>query len=334
MQTPEVLDSFTPIPQRIFKPRVSEPIDQQGILSPRCPKRVSSQSCDRPVTRLEMVLEASDEDFSAGLEHASRESQDHSESDRQQDEAEANVISRNPMSLWESLDMELGSASSIHSQGTPDRQESPFLLLRKLRKSKSALSRHHGLSTLTVSSTTPSAQASNKLRKKMRSASSPMLRVPGSQISNDLPNGVQQIGGGIGYSPIIAPPARPRSIYRTALRSCQSLFFTGLPTLRHKLSMRSMRVSPESSEPEIPAEIEHNHNTMTIMQGIYGNSWTIGMPATIPVALDNVTSPSNDSEGPLTPDSIPFKPPVGITMDDGGSTDLQLVSSSGLRLHM
>ncbi|KAH7922403.1 hypothetical protein BV22DRAFT_660257 [Leucogyrophana mollusca] len=331
--SPEDLDSFTPIPQRIFKPRGNpELTNLQDSLLSRCPKRGSSQSCERTGTRLEIVHEASDEESSVEIERVSRGLQGLMD-DHQIEEDRVEHSPGAPVSLWDALDMELGSMSSINSANCADTLDPSFPRPRKLRKSQSAVLRDRGVSTLTVSSTTPSVPTHKKLRKRMRSTSSPMLRPTLPQPLHNLPNGVQQIGNGIGYNPVASPARRPESVYRTALRSCQSLFSAGLPALRYKLSKRSLRESLEPSEPETTTEAEHAQNVMTVMREIYGNNWTLGM---VPVPMDHMdaTSPSNDSEGPLTPESPPFKQPVGIALEDAEPANFRVIPSSGLHLHM
>ncbi|KAG2356509.1 hypothetical protein BDR07DRAFT_440071 [Suillus spraguei] len=200
-----------------------------------------------------------------------------------------------PLSLWDVLDLEINSVSSHYSNSSIVSREEPRENFGSLRKSRSVTFQDRARSNLSIASTVPSTKlhVRNKLRKRMRPASTPTLRSPHlDPLLKELPLGVKQIGYGIGFSPMEPLSSRSKSIYQTAIRACQKL----VPVIRRKLSRKTL----SKREATTPTD---SSDAMVVMRGLYGPTWTLGMEPLPPsAATDTLSATTNDSEGPVTPE--------------------------------
>ncbi|KAH0590067.1 hypothetical protein H2248_000244 [Termitomyces sp. 'cryptogamus'] len=172
-------------------------------------------------------------------------------------------------SFWESLDSEQVLASS----GNPD---PPDLLRRprKLRKCRSSIYPEHRVSALS----TLSLQNLSKLRKFGRSTST----LPQPSPILDLPEGIQQIGGGIGFKYEIPAAARSRdSICTNTPQTCHGFFngrLHGLgiglwrsPTViakaKAKRALKRLVISAGEDDPQ------------AFPTAFRGSNWSLVMPA-------------------------------------------------------
>jgi hypothetical protein len=315
-----LMDSFTPVPQRIVKPKSGSLNAHQDVIL-WTQRRISSQS-----TRLEIVPEASDEEESLNVGQAESSTQDYVRRFRQPS-AVMNLehIPAGPLSLWDALDLEINSVSSHYSNSSTASREEPRENFGTLRKSRSVTFQDRASSTLSIASTVPSAKlhVRNKLRKRMRPASTPTLRSPHlDPLLKELPLGVKQIGYGIGFSPMEPLASRSKSVYRSAIRAYQKL----VPVIRRKISRKFI------SERETPTPIDssRSRDAMIVMRGLYGPTCTLGMESLPPsAATDTLSATTNDSDGPVTPETPFFAQTLGIAHH--GSSTLRLVPSSGLQ---
>ncbi|KAG2338209.1 hypothetical protein BDR05DRAFT_726663 [Suillus weaverae] len=308
------------MPQRIVKPKSgSLNAHQDAILQTQ--RRISSQS-----TRLEIVPEASDEEESLDVGQVESSTQDYLRRFRQPSAVmDLGHTPAGPLSLWDALDLEINSVSSHYSNSSIASREEPREYSGTLRKSRSVTFQDRARSTLSIASTVPSTKlhVRNKLRKKMRPASTPTLRSPHlDPLLKELPLGVKQIGYGIGFSPMEPLSSRSKSVYRSAIRACQKL----VPVIRRKISRKtlSMRETPtlidSSSAPD----------AMVVMRGLYGPTWMLGIESLPPsAATDALSATTNDSEGPVTPETPFFAQTMGIGHHE--SSTLRLVPPSGLQ---
>ncbi|KAG1746857.1 hypothetical protein EDB19DRAFT_329094 [Suillus lakei] len=230
-----------------------------------------------------------------------------------------------PLSLWDALDLEINSVSSHYSNSSTASREEPQENFSTLRKSRSVTFQDRALSTISIASTVPSTKlhVRNKLRKRMRPASTPTLRSPHlDPLLRELPLGVKQIGFGIGFSPMEPLSSRSKSVYRSAIRACQNL----VPVIRRKISRKSLSKRSTST----PIDSSSARDAMVVIRGTYGPTWTLGMESMSPsAATDTLSATTNDSEGPVTPETPFFAQTVGIVHHE--SSTLRLVPSSNLQ---
>ncbi|KAG0703505.1 hypothetical protein DFH29DRAFT_442480 [Suillus ampliporus] len=309
------------MPQRIVKSKGSLNAHQHTI--PQTQRRISSQS-----TRLEIVPEVSYEEESLDAGRVESTTQDCVRRSRQPSAAiDLGRTPGGPLSLWDALDLEINSVSSRYSKSSIASLEEPRENLGMLRKSQSVTFQDRALSTISIASTAPSTKlhVRNKLRKRMRPASTPTLRSPHlDPLLKELPLGVKQIGYGIGFSPMEPFPSRSRSVYRSAIRACQKL----VPVIRRKISSQSL----PKREQHISTSVDSSRarDAMVVMRGIYGPTWTLGMESLPPPsATDTLSTTTNDSEGPVTPETPFFDQTVGVVQHEPST--LRLVPSSGLQ---
>lgn len=316
-----IVDSFTPMPQRIAKPKTGSLNAQKDVIL-KTQRRISSQS-----TRLEIVPEASDEEESLDVGQVESSAQDYVRRFRQRSAVmDLGHTPAGPLSLWDALDLEINSVSSHYSNRSTTSREEPPENFGTLRKSRSVTFQDRARSTLSIASTVPSTKlhAQNKLRKRMRSASTPTLRSPHlDPLLKKLPLGVKQIGYGIGFSPPMEPlSSRSKSVYRSAIRACQKL----VPVIRRKISRKTLSKRKTSS----PTDSSSAHDATVVMRGLYGQTWTLGLESLPPsAATDTLSATTNDSEGPVTPETPFFAQTVGIVHHE--LSTLRLVPSSGLQ---
>ncbi|KAG2134555.1 uncharacterized protein EDB93DRAFT_839857 [Suillus bovinus] len=315
-----IVDSFTPMPQRIVKPKTgSLNTHKDAIL--KIQRRISSQS-----TRLEIVPEASDEEEFLDVGQVESSTQDYVRCFGQRSAVmDLGHTPADPLSLWDALDLEINSVSSHYSNSSTTSREEPREIFGTLRKSRSVTFQDRARSTLSIASTVPSTKlhVRNKLRKRMRPASTPTLRSPHlDPLLKELPLGVKQIGYGIGFSPMEPLSSRSKTVYRSAIRACQKL----VPVIRRKISRKTL----SKRETSTPIDSSNAHDAMVVMRGLYGPTWTLGMESLPPSAVtDTLSATTNDSEGPVTPETPFFAQTVGIVHHEAST--LRLVPSSGLR---
>ncbi|KAG1839650.1 hypothetical protein DFJ58DRAFT_104742 [Suillus subalutaceus] len=315
-----LVDSFTPMPQRIVKPK-SGSLNAHQDATLQNQRRISSQS-----TRLEIVPEASDEEESLDIGQAESNTQAYVRRFSQPSAAmDLGHTPANPLSLWDALDLEINSVSSHYSNSSTASREEPRENFGTLRKSRSVAFQDRAGSALSIASTVPSTKLHirNKLRKRMRPASTPTLRSPHlDPLLKELPLGVKQIGYGIGFSPTEPLSSRSKSVYRSAIRACQKL----VPVIRRKISRKVL----SKRETPTPIDSSSSRDAMVVIRGLYGPTWTLGMESLPPsVATDTLSATTNDSEGPVTPETPFFAQTVGIVHHE--SSTLRLVPSSGLQ---
>jgi hypothetical protein len=314
----KLVDSFTTMPQRIVKSK-SGSLNGHHDAMLQTQRRISSQS-----TRLEIVIEASDEEESLDIGQVESRTQDHVQRFRQPSAImDLGHTPAGPLSLWDTLDLDIDSVSSHYSNSSS--REEPRGNFGTLRKSRSVTFQDRARSSLSIASTIPSTKlhVRNKLRKMMRPASTPTLRSPRlNPLLKELPLGVKQIGYGIGFSPVEPLSSRSKSVYRSAIRACQKL----VPVIRRKISRKAL------SKHETSTSIDSSsaRDSMVVMRGLYGPTWTLGMESLPPsAATDTLSATTNDSEGPVTPETPFFAQTVGIMHHE--SSTLRLVPSSGLQ---
>ncbi|KAG1765203.1 hypothetical protein EDD22DRAFT_968588 [Suillus occidentalis] len=213
----KLVDSFTTMPQRIVKSK-SGSLNGHHDAMAQTQRRISSQS-----TRLEIVIEASDEGESLDVDHVESHTQDHVQRFRQPSPImDLGRTPAEPLSLWDTLDLDIDSVSSHYSNSSTTSREEPRGNFGTLRKSRSVAFQDRARSSLSITSTVPSTRlhVRNKLRKMRRPASTPTLRSPHiDPLLKELPLGVKQIGYGIGFSPVDPFSSRSKSVYRSCYPS-------------------------------------------------------------------------------------------------------------------
>lgn len=316
----KLVDSFTTMPQRIAKSK-SGSLNGHHDAMLQTQRRISSQS-----TRLEIVIEASDEEESLDVGQVASRTEDHVQRFRQPSPiVDLGHPPAGPLSLWDTLDLDIDSVSSHYSNSSTTSREEPRGNFGTLRKSLSVTFQDRARSSLSVANTVPSTKSHvrNKLRKMTRPASTPTLRSPHiDPLLKELPLGVKQIGYGIGFSPVEPLSSRSKSVYRSAIRACQKL----VPVIRRKISRKAL----SKHETSTPIDSSSARDSMVVMRGLYGPTWTLGMEFLPPsAATDTLSATTNDSEGPVTPETPFFTQTVGIVHHE--SSTLRLVPSSGLQ---
>jgi hypothetical protein len=316
----KLVDSFTTMPQRIVKPK-SRSLNTHHDAMLQIQRRISSQSA-----RLEIVPEASNEEESQDVGQVESSTQDHVQRFKQPSAVmDLGHTPAGPLSLWDTLDLDINSVSSQYSNSSTASREGPRENFGTLRKSRSVTFQDRARSALSIASTVPSTKlhVRNKLRKRMRPASTPTLRSPHlDPLLKELPLGVKQIGYGIGFSPMEPLSSRSKSVYRSAIRACQNL----VPVIRRKISRKTL----SKHETSTPIDTNSARDAMVVMHGLYGPTWTLGMESLPPsAATDTLSATTNDSEGPVTPETPFFAQTVGIMHHE--SSTLRLVPSSGLQ---
>ncbi|KAG6902005.1 hypothetical protein C0995_005652 [Termitomyces sp. Mi166 len=213
-----------------------------------------------------------------------------------------NITSRDHLtSFWESLDSEQAPALS-ETSNTPDLVHRP----RKLRKTRSSIYPGHRVSALS----TLSLQNLTKLRKFGRSTSA----LPRPSPILDLPEGIKQIGGGIGFKYNVPAAARSRvSICTNTPQTCHGIFkgrlhglgigLLRLPATKAKAKTRcaleSLVISTRQDDPQVfPTEFR-------------GSNWSFVMPTSRGSRMESggtelesaVNSPVSEP-APLTPTTL------------------------------
>lgn len=273
------------MPQRIVKSKFgSLNVHQDAILQTQ--RRISSQS-----TRLAIIPEVPDEEESLdehGIEcnTQSRLRQPH-----------AAIDTPGPLSFWDALDLEINSTPSNYSQASTAGREEPRARFGILRKSQSVTFQDRSLSISTASIAPSELRVRNKLRKRMRPASTPTLRSP--HFDPLLPIGVKQVGYGIGFSPMEPVASRSTLAYRSAVRACQSL----VPVIRRKISGKSLRKQEQRTSTSVDSNL--TRDAIVVIRDIYGPTWTFGIESmSAPTTTRTPSATTNDSDGSVTPESI------------------------------
>jgi hypothetical protein len=232
--------------------------------------------------------------------------------------------------FWETLTLDEDLASPDHSMTFLDALDlSPSQSRpRKLHKKMSLMSAHRIFSTLSESS----LHVPNKLRKKLRPSSTPTL-LPRTFPSIDLPNGIEQLGHGIGYKYNLLSASRSGVSVSTP-HACRRLFSGNLPIglgLGIGKTKRHPKVIQESDD--------EDGDVIEITSDPYGHPCGLGLGMsgphiTSPLAFTPATTTeitnSPESEVLATPDAIEFTETREAKTDDPNVT-LRLVSS-GLQL--
>ena len=315
------VDTFSPVPQRIVKFTSGSLIMHQDSRL-QTQRRISSQS-----TRLDIIPEvSSDEEESLDEGDVESSTQDCLQHLRQPPAAIDSEGIPGSLSFWDALDLEINSIPSGYSQVSTAGREEPRGLLGMLRKSRSVIFQDRALS-VSVTSTVPSElRIRNKLRKRMRPASTPTLRSPHLDLPlGELPTGVKQTGIDIDFNSMEPVTSHSISVYRSAIRTCKKL----VPVIGRKISRQSLRTKEQLTS--APVDLDRSQDAMVVMREIYGPTWTFGIES-VPASAGTLTpsATTNDSEGPVTPETPFFDHTVGIMQHKESST-LRLVPPSDLR---
>ncbi|PPQ69231.1 hypothetical protein CVT25_006948 [Psilocybe cyanescens] len=234
--------------------------------------------------------------------------------------------------LWAELDKEEQlSTASVITQEFGASNSIPHTKVPKLRKYRSAIHSHR-LFSLNTSS------FHKKLRQKPRSTATLRQARQAEPIDN-LPNGLHQMGSGIGFTYNIPTGAPSKVSVRSFAPSCNHLFHGGFPALNLGLGLGHsprLRVkdrqdhSPASHDPPAAHDHGHSHSPQqeqqprprevgngTFIRDMYRTpSWIFSPPDSLPspMALVNPdpshhssSSPlaaSSDSSGPFTPATL------------------------------
>jgi hypothetical protein len=256
------------------------------------------------------------------------------------------VNSRDRMALfWEMLDSERRSISSVPSL---DYTDTMAVQPRKLRKTRSSIYPEQRFSTLSTLS------LQNKLRKKRKSSSG--LLVPQEKLKPQtvhFPKDIEQIGSGIGFTYTMPVAARSKaSICTTTPRSCHGMFHGRLAGLGLGLRFRNgkAKANRKRALSLTPSQNQgDNQGSPTFMQDFGGSSWSLVLPAMLPVQVEVESpmpstasnSPISDT-GPLTPEGVNYELPTASgkggfeddmaheVKDGETGTTLRLVSSLGI----
>ncbi|KAF5376979.1 hypothetical protein D9615_007218 [Tricholomella constricta] len=228
------------------------------------------------------------------------------------------INSRDRMALfWETLDLEQASISpapSLDDVNTPPRP-------RKLRKSRSSIYPERRFSTLSTTS------LQNKLRKKAPVNSVPLPLKDPSLPPQDLPDGVEQIGGGIGFTYNIPVAARSKeSICTNTPQTCHGIFQGRLPGLglglRSANSVAKAKARRTLLSLVVPPAQEEPYDS-TFPRNYRGSSWSLAMP--LSPDLLNIESKSSATAsssplteaGPLTPATLAYEEPEVMMGEQG-----------------
>ncbi|KAJ7287046.1 hypothetical protein C8J57DRAFT_1495527 [Mycena rebaudengoi] len=227
---------------------------------------------------------------------------------------------RERMSLfWERLDAEDNEPGS--SVATLELRDALRLALpcpplptprpRKLRKrpSSEALPQIYSQSEQRFSIFS-ATQGTNKLRKLRRPISTPLLRKRPDPIPN-LPQGLEQIGKGIGYTYKVPPTSCTKaSICTTGNGSAAGRLFRGGFGLLRRAKSYPRLPSSHNGDHQCPHGAQSPPTTILISPNL-----TAAVPPT------GMNSPVSDS-GPLTPDSIAFPLPEAVGSDPFAKDDV------------
>ncbi|KAF8060847.1 kinase-like domain-containing protein [Lyophyllum atratum] len=229
--------------------------------------------------------------------------------------------------FWETLDSEQVSVSPAPSINSTDTTPRP----RKLRKSRSSIYPEQRFSTLSTSS------LQNKLRKKVRPAPAPPPLPANDQQTPpepDLPEGVTQIGSGIGFTyNIPVAVGSGESICSDVPQTCHGMFQGRLPSLGLGLGLGSRSTTALAKAKArrtllslaIPqTQTQEDMDKAAFPRDFRGSSWSLVTPSLLPVsdiesqsAEGALSSPVSDA-GPLTPATLVYEEPEVVVIGEDG----------------
>ncbi|KAH9949489.1 kinase-like domain-containing protein [Amylocystis lapponica] len=143
-------------------------------------------------------------------------------------------------------------------------------LSEKLPQSQSAY-------TSPLSIGTGSPRTRNKLRKKARPDSTPnSVLIPQSRLV--LPEGIEQIGNGIGYTRRVEPTSYARlSLSTLTPRTCHALFTGGVP--KHANARSRVGTAAPAGVAVMGSANTSEDQMDAVMHEMYGSAWRLGMSA-------------------------------------------------------
>ncbi|KAG5642998.1 hypothetical protein DXG03_001775 [Asterophora parasitica] len=215
-----------------------------------------------------------------------------------------NISPQDRMALfWEHLDAE--QASVLSDQQPIEDVYTPRP--RRLRKSRSSIYPEQRFSTLSTTS------LQNKLRKKTRSAKPVPLQLKNlSSPALDLPEGVKQIGSGIGFTYSMPAAALSKaSICTTTPKTCHGYFQGRLPGLGLGLGLglRSANAAAKAKARRTLLDLVITPAKEDICD-FRGSSWSLSTPLTPDLLHDGPATASSSpltEVGPLTPAALVYE---------------------------
>ena len=222
------------------------------------------------------------------------------------DEIETIRPSERMSCFWDNLDEEEEKASAAStSLEFGESIGTPFSQAPKLRKYRSSIQPQQRLFNLSTSS------FHKKLCMKPRSTSALRPSKPAEPIPN-LPNGVHQLGSGIGFTYNVPTAISSKlSVSSFTPANCFHAGFSlnlglGIGNITRKAKQKSIQSQP-ISEPDLDQEIgarPRDAGNATFMRDMYRTpSWILSPPDSLPSPLVLITSdsPASESDEPFSP---------------------------------